>query len=328
MDGFKGKKILITGGLGFIGSNLAHSLKGEGAEVTILDNFDHESGSNSFNISNIESDIEILKEDIINYDTVLDAVKGKDIVFNAAASTSHSISMKKPWENLRTNTLGVLNILESIKTLEPNISFVHIGTTTQIGPMRSSPSDELHPEFPTDMYSANKVVGEKYTLLYAKAYGLRCCVVRLPNVYGPRAAIHSPNFTFNNFFIGLALQKKKITVFKPGDQLRNIIFVDDAVNALNLACLSENSQGETFIASSDDHFSVKEIAEKTAEVIGGGVSMLDWPEDRETIEVGDAVFTNKKIKSILGWKTSVDLEEGLKITKDYYSQCLEYYLND
>ena len=198
MDGFKGKKILITGGLGFIGSNLAHSLKGEGAEVTILDNFDHESGSNSFNISNIESDIEILKEDIINYDTVLGAVKGKDIVFNADASTSHSISMKKPWENLRTNTLGVLNILESIKTLEPNISFVHIGTTTQIGPMRSSPSDELHPEFPTDMYSANKVVGEKYTLLYAKAYGLRCCVVRLPNVYGPRAAIHSPNITFNN----------------------------------------------------------------------------------------------------------------------------------
>ena len=324
---FKGKRIKITGGIGFIGSNLAHSLINEGAEITILDNSDPESGSNSFNIRNIESDIEILKEDIINYDTILDAVKGKDVVFNAAASTSHSISMKKPWENLRTNTLGVLNILESIKTIEPDISFVHIGKTTQIGPMRSSPSDELHPEFPTDMYSANKVVGEKYTLLYAKAYGLRCCVVRLPNVYGPRAAIHSPNFTFNNFFIGLALQGQKITVFKPGDQLRNVIFVEDAINALKLACLSEDSQGETFIACSDNHFSVKEIAEKTAEVIGGGVSMLDWPEDKESIEVGDAVFTNKKIKSILGWKTSIELEEGLTITKDYYSECLKHYLN-
>ncbi|MEE2667712.1 MAG: NAD-dependent epimerase/dehydratase family protein, partial [Pseudomonadota bacterium] len=225
MTKFKKKKILITGGLGFTGSNFAHQLVKAEAEVTILDINDPKSGSNIFNIKSIESEIELIKKDITNYKDTLVALKNKDIVFNCAASTSHSVSMKEPWHNLKTNSLGVLNLLESLRELNSETSFVHVGTTTQIGALHYNPADEFHPEFPRDIYSANKVVGEKYVLLYSRAYGLRGCVVRLPNVYGPRAAIHSPDFTFNNFFIGLALLNKDIEVYKPGTQLRNCIYV-------------------------------------------------------------------------------------------------------
>ena len=325
---FKKKKILITGGLGFIGSNLAHQLVNAEAEVTILDNNDPKSGSNIFNIKSIESDIELIKKDITNYGDTLVTLKNKDIVFNCAASTSHALSMKEPWLNLKTNNLGVLNLLEGLRELNSEASLVHVGTTTQIGALHYNPADEFHPEFPRDIYSANKVLGEKYVLLYSRAYGLRGCVVRLPNVYGPRAAIHSPDFTFNNFFIGLALLNKDINVYKPGNQLRNCIYIEDAVNALLLASQTHKSNGESFIAAGDFHYSVLEIAKKTVSEIGGKVSLIDWPKNFKSIEVGDAVFTNKKIKSLLGWEPSISLVDGLKKTKEYYSKYLENYLHE
>ena len=237
--------------------------------------------------------------------------------------------MKEPRKNIDVNMIGVLNILEALKTCRSGASFVHIGTTTQYGSLIYEPADENHPEFPTDIYSANKVVGEKYVLLYSRAYDLNTCVVRLPNTFGPRAAIHSPLYTFNNYFIGLALQGKDITVFKPGEQMRNVIYIEDAVAALMLAAESiQLSKAETFLAVGDHHYSVRELATKTCSSMGGKLNLIDWPEGLKNIEIGNARFSNKKIKSVLGWTPKIQLEEGLELTKNYFHNYLEHYLND
>jgi UDP-glucose 4-epimerase len=323
----KGKKVLITGGLGFIGSNLAHKCLELGAKVTVFDCLDPRSGGNIYDIHEIRDHIEICFHDILNFDQITEHIVDKDIIFNCAASTSHSFSMREPWLDQDVNSKGMINLLEAIRRFNPDIKFVHIGTSTQLGKLHYQPADEFHPEFPTDIYSANKSVSEKYALIYATAYNLNLCVIRFANVFGPRASIHSPEFTFNNYFIGLALQNKTITVFGDGKQLRNVLFVDDAVNALILASQSDKTNGETFFAVSDTHYSVAQIAELTVKYIeAGDVNYVDWPAGRKVIDVGDAVISNKKIKKYINWLPQYNLESGLVKTKDYYKACLDKYL--
>ncbi len=228
--------------------------------------------------------------------------------------------------NIDVNCTGVINLLEAIRRFEPDCRIVHIGTSTQLGRLQYRPADENHPEYPTDIYSANKSVSEKYTMIYATGHGLHANVVRLSNVYGPRACINSAEFTFNNYFIGLALSGKDITVFGSGDQKRNLIYVDDAVDAL-IKVGSNNISGETFFAVGDEHYSVKEIAYNTVKHIGSGnVVEVQWPNERKAIEIGDAILSNNKIKQEIGWSPSTILEEGLKKTFDYFSGCLDKYL--
>ena len=320
------KNILITGGLGFIGSNLTKRCLELGISVTIYDNLDPNSGSNFFNIQPYMKDVEVIIGDIINYEHLVQVVMGKELIINCSACTSHPYSMREPWTNLDVNSRGVINLLEAIRRVNPNALFAQVGTSTQLGPLQYKPADENHPEFPTDIYSANKTVAEKYVLLYAKAYGLNATVIRFSNVFGPKAAIHSNENTFNNFFIGLALQDKLITVFKPGNQLRNLLYVDDAVEALLLAIQSDRTAKETFFAVGNEHYSVKDIAEKTCQIMGGSVKLIDWPKERVNIEIGDAVISNSKIKEILDWSPKVSFEEGLAKTYDYYQNKLDHYL--
>ncbi len=322
-----GQKVIITGGLGFIGSNLAHKCLDLGADVTIFDCLDPRSGGNLYNIYDIRDHIEMCFHDILNFDQIAEHIVNKDIIFNCAASTSHSFSMREPWLDQDVNSKGMINLLEAIRRFNPDIKFAHVGTSTQLGKLHYQPADEFHPEFPTDIYSANKSVSEKYALIYATAYNLNLCVIRLSNVFGPRASIHSPEFTFNNYFIGLALQNKTITVFGDGKQLRNVLFVDDAVNALILASQSNKTNGETFFAVSDTHYSVAQIAEQTVKYIeAGNVNHVDWPAGRKAIDVGDAVISNKKIKKYINWLPQYSLESGIVKTKEYYETCLDKYL--
>ena len=319
---FNGQKILITGGLGFIGSNLAHKCLELGAAVTIYDNFDPRSGGNIYNIQSIQGSIELCYHDILNFDRVCQHVLNKDIIINCAASTSHSFSMREPWIDMDVNSRGVINLLEAIRRFNREAKFIHIGTSTQLGSLKYAPADEDHPEYPTDIYSANKSVSEKYVLIYANAHHLRAAVLRLSNVYGPRASIHSPEFTFNNYFVGLALQDKEITVFGDGAQKRNVIYISDAVDAIISAGQTENVNGETFFAVGDDHYSVAEIAEATVHYIAKGkVKFIPWPHDREVTEIGDAIISNKKIKKRLNWKPVFDLKTGLIETRKYYEGC-------
>ena len=327
LPSLKGLRILITGGLGFIGSNLAHKCVELGAEVTIFDCLDPRSGGNLYNIHSIKDLVRLRYHDILHFDQISQEVAEKDIIVNCAASTSHPFSMREPWIDLDVNSRGVINLLEAIRRFNQGVKFIHLGTSTQLGRLNYQPADENHSEFPTDIYSANKSVSEKFVLIYANAYQMKATVIRLSNVFGPRASIHSPEFTFNNYFIGLALQGKEITVFGDGKQLRNTIHVDDAVEALILASQSDKTDKETFFVVGDQHYSVAQIAEATVKYIGSGkVTFVDWPKSRKSIEVGDAVISNQKIKKVLNWNPQHDLESGLIKTKAYYETCLEYYL--
>jgi UDP-glucose 4-epimerase len=327
LSNLNGLRILITGGLGFIGSNLAHKCTELGAKVSIYDCLDPHSGGNLYNMNDIKDSIEFCYHDILNFDRLSQHVIDKDIIFNCAASTSHPFSMREPWFDLDVNSRGVINLLEAIRRFNKNARFIHLGTSTQLGRLQYQPADENHPEFPTDIYSANKSVSEKYVLVYANAYQMRATVIRLSNVFGPRATIHSPEFTFNNYFVGLALQGKDITVFGDGGQKRNVIYVDDAVIAIIKTALANEINGQTLFAVGDEHYSVAQIAEATVKYIGAGtVKFVKWPKDRKTVEVGDAIISNQKIKEVLNWSPQYDLKNGLLKTKEYYQNCLDKYL--
>ena len=322
----KNKKVLITGGLGFIGSNLAHKCVELGAKVTIFDYLDPRSGGNLYNVQGIREKVELAFHDILNFDQVSEFVTDKDIVFNCASSTSHSFSMREPWIDLDINSKGVINLLEAVRRFNPDVKFVHLGTSTQLGKLYYEPSDENHPEFPRDIYSANKSVSEKYVLIYCQAHNMRGTVIRLSNVFGPRASIHSPEFTFNNYFVGLALQNKAITVFGEGKQKRNVTYIDDATNALILASLEDKTNGEVLFAVSEEHISVAEIAQSTVKYIGSGrVTFVEWPHGRKNIDIGDAIISNQKIKNLLSWSPRINLIDGLCLTKNYYQSCLDKY---
>lgn len=327
MSSIKGKNIVITGGLGFIGSNLAYSCVKNGSNVTIVDNLDPEAGGNTFNIQPFESDIKVISGDICDSNLMQKLLKTSDIVINCAAQISHTQSLQTPFRNLEVNCTAVLGMLEIIKNINPKIQFIQIGSTTQIGKSHSSHVDESHQEFPLDPYSAHKTLAEKYTYMYSQVHRLKTNVIRLPNIYGPRAAINSQFLTFNNYFIGLALQNKDITIYGDGRQYRNLLYVDDAVEAiLNITEKSDGS-GEVYLAVHDDHVTVAEVAEKIVTVFGkGAVRYISWPEGRKNIEIGDAIYTNKKIKKDIGWFPKTSFIDGLTKTKDYYYGCLEKYL--
>lgn len=318
-------KILITGGLGFIGSNLAKKCIKDGHIVTIADNLDKSCGGNIFNVDQIKDDVKLFNIDISNYNKIKPLVLANELVVNCAAKTSHSYSMKKPLENYDSNIIGLMNILEIIKQNDRSIRLIQLGTTSQLGPLVQKPAKEDHPEFPLDIYSANKVVCEKYCLIYNRSFDLKINILRLSNVYGPRAAIHSPEFTFNNYFIGRALKKKLITIYTPGSQLRNIVYVGDIVNAIVKFFKNESSFGEVFFMTGDEHFSVKEIAQKTCSVIGGELKLVEWPEDAKHIEIGDVILSNEKIKSHINWRPKISIDEGLKMTYQYYKKYYQKY---
>lgn len=323
----KGKKILITGGLGFIGSNLAHKCLEMGADLTLYDSLATNSGGNIFNIKEIKDHVKIIYSDILDFNEVVHAIHDKDIVFNCAASTSHPQSMNQPFLDLDVNSKGLLILLDTAKRFNREVKFIHIGTSTQLGSLKYIPADEAHPEFPTDIYSANKSVSEKYAMIYSKAYNMDISVIRLSNVYGPRACIKSPDFTFNNYFIGLALQNKQITIYGDGAQMRNFIYVDDVISALLHVASSDKSKGEVFFAVGNEHYSVAEIARKIISVFKkGSVQFIEWPPERKSTEIGDAILSNKKITQILGWKPKHEVQEGLERTRDYFETCLTKYL--
>jgi UDP-glucose 4-epimerase len=321
-----GQRVLITGGLGFIGSNLAKACLAAGASVTIYDCLDPHSGGNMHNISEFEHDVEVVLNDIRNFEGVCAAVRGKDILFSCAAFTSHPNSMKEPLIDIDVNCKGVINLLEAARRFNPKMKIVHVGTSTQIGRMVHEVVDENHPEFPIDIYSANKSASEKYVLCYAHAYKLPGTVVRLANVYGPRSNIKSPEFGFVNYFVGLGLKGKDITVDGEGHQRRNLSYVGDVVNALIAAAGTAASDGKVFFAASNDQLTVRQIADAIAATVGGKIRQVEWPKDRAAIEVGDAVISNALITKTLGWEPRTDLASGMKATKAYFGPCVEQYL--
>ena len=326
MDFYKGKQILITGGLGFIGSNLARRLVELGAHVTLVDSLIPEYGGNLFNISGMESKVRINISDVRDEHSLRYIVQGQDYLFNLAGQTSHMDSMQDPFADLDINCRAQLSILETCRQYNPNIKIVFASTRQIYGKPAYLPVDERHLLRPTDVNGINKMAGEWYHILYNNVYGIRACALRLTNTYGPRMRIKDARQTFLGVWIRLLVEGKPFEVWG-GEQLRDFTYVDDAVEAFLLAAVREQANGQVYNLGGCEVTSLRELAELSVKANGGGnFQVRDFPAERKRIDIGDYYADDQGIRNGLGWAPQVNLSDGLLRTLVFYRSHLEHYL--
>ena len=325
INSFRNKRILITGGVGFIGSNLARRLVELGADITLVDSLVPEYGGNLFNIAEIEDRLRINIADVRDAHSMDYLVQGQDYLFNLAGQTSHMDSMQDPYVDLEINCKAQLSILEACRKRNPNIKVVFASTRQIYGKPEYLPVDEKHLLQPVDVNGINKMAGEWYHILYDNVYGVRACALRLTNTIGPRMRVKDSRQTFLGVWIRLLLEGKPFEVWG-GNQLRDFTYVDDAVEAFLLAAASEESNGRVFNLGSEP-IDLKGLAALLIEINGGGEYIpRSFPSDRKLIDIGDYFGDFTRIQSTLGWKPQVLLREGLANTLEFYRQHLNHYL--
>lgn len=325
-DFYKGKKILITGGLGFMGSNLAHRLAALGARTTIIDNFQPGHGANMRNIHGIEDKVTVNICDIRDQHAVEHFVKGQDIIFHIAAQTSHTDSMKDPFPDIDINCRGNAIFLEAVKTLNPSARIVYTSTRAVYGAPVSNPATEDIRPNPVDIYGVNKYAGEAYHMIYHRAHGIPVVILRFSNGYGPRAQIAHAKFGILNFFVGMVLRKETIKIFGDGSQLRDYTYVDDMMNAYLLAGMKDEAVGKTYNVSAEDGIKFIEMVETLIRISGqGSYELVPWPAEYKNIEVGDFVADSSRIRNELGWEPVEEFEPGIKKTFDYFRANADFY---
>ena len=323
---FTTKKVLITGGLGFIGTNLAHRLVDLGAHITLVDSLIPQYGGNLFNIAGIENKVKVNISDVRDEHSMRYLIQGQDYLFNLAGQTSHMDSMQDPYVDLEINCRSQLSILEVCRKYNPEIKIVFASTRQIYGKPDYLPVDEKHLLRPVDVNGINKMAGEWYHILYNNVYGIQACALRLTNTIGPRMRIKDARQTFLGIWIKLLVEGKPFEVWG-GEQLRDFTYVDDAVTAFLLAAASEAANGQVFNLGSDSLISLKELADLLIEFNGGGeYTTRSFPPDRKRIDIGDYYANDTLIRSILGWQPQVSLRDGLQKTLVYYKAYLEHYL--
>lgn len=316
---YTNKKILITGGLGFIGSNLARALVAQGADVTLVDSLIPQYGGNIFNIDDIRDKVTVNVCDVRDPFAMAYLLQGKDYLFNLAGQTSHMDSMTDPQTDLDINANAQLSILEACRKSNPSIKIVFASTRQLYGKPDYLPVDEKHPIRPVDVNGINKLAGEWYHLLYNNVYGIRACALRLTNTYGPGMRVKDARQTFLGIWVRLLLEGKPIKVFGDGLQLRDFNYVDDCVEALLLAGASEVANGKVFNLGSREVVSLKALAELMVNLgYGGSFELIPFPPERKVIDIGDYYSDFSFIINELGWQPQVSLQEGLLKTMTYY----------
>ena len=320
------RRVLITGGLGFIGSTLARRLVEMRARVTLADSLVPEYGGNLFNIAGIEDKLQVNISDVRDEHSMRYLVQGHDFLFNLAGQTSHADSMQNPYTDLDINCRAQLSILEACRKYNPAIKVVYASTRQIYGKPKYLPVDEEHLLGPVDVNGVNKIAGEEYHILYNNVYDVRACALRLTNTIGPRMRIKDARQTFVGIWIRLLVEGKPFEVWD-GHQLRDFTYVDDAVDAFLRAAASEEANGQVFNLGGDCVISLKDLADLLVEVNGGGEYVTrSFPSDRRRIDIGDYYANFDRIRTRLGWEPKVPLREALARTVAFYQEHLPHYL--
>jgi UDP-glucose 4-epimerase len=324
---FQDKSVLITGGLGFIGSNLARRLVEHGARVTLVDSLIPEYGGSLFNIDGLEDRLRVNITDVRDPHSMAYLVRDQDYLFNLAGQTSHMDSMEDPYTDLEINCVAQLSILEACRKYSPTIKVVFASTRQIYGKPDYLPVNEKHLLRPVDVNGINKMAGEWYHILYNNVYGIRATALRLTNTYGPRMRIRDARQTFLGLWIRLLLEGRSFEVWD-GQQLRDFNFVDDAVDALLAAAMSDEANGRAFNLGGERPISLKDLADLVIEMSRGEgrYEIRSFPANRERIDIGDYYADYDCIAKTLGWRPRVHLKEGLALTLDFFRKHLQNYI--
>jgi UDP-glucose 4-epimerase len=323
---YRGADVLITGGLGFIGSNLAHRLVAGGARVTLVDSLIPHYGGNLRNIHGIEQQVTVNIADVRDSYSMAYLVQGRDVLFNLAGQTAHLDSMTDPFADLDINCRAQLTILEAARHHNPRLKIVYASTRQIYGKPEYLPVDERHLLRPTDVNGINKRAGEWYHILYHNVYGIRACALRLTNTIGPRMRVRDARQTFLGIWLRRIIDGETIDVFGDGTQLRDFTYVDDAVEALLLAGTAPAADGQVFNLGADETISLAELAALLVELAGQGqYRLVAFPPERKVIDIGDYYADYRLIRERLGWRPAVTLREGLLRTLAFYRRERGHY---
>jgi len=318
---------MITGGLGFIGSNLARALVEMGADVLLVDSLIPDYGGNLFNIQGLESRLRVNVADVRQPSTMNYLVRDREIIFNLAGQVSHIDSMRDPETDLEINCRAQLTLLEACRRHNHHAKVIYAGTRQVYGKPASLPVDESHLVRPTDINGINKAAGEYYHLVYDSVFGVRACSLRLTNVYGPRQLVRHDRQGFIGWFIRLAVEGREIQIYGDGSQLRDFVYVDDVVEAFLCAGASDAVNGDVFNVGGSEPISHRDLVRLLIETAGtGSASFVEWPAEKKAIDIGSFYSDSTKFQSATGWRPRVGLQEGFRRTVDYYRAHLPKYL--
>jgi len=324
---YRGRAVMITGGLGFIGSNLARMLVDLGADVLLVDSLIADYGGNLFNIDGIADRVRVNVADIRQQSTMNYLVRGRDVIFSLAGQVSHIDSMKDPYTDLEINCRSQLTVLEACRNHNPTVKVVFAGTRQVYGRPDSLPVDESHLVRPTDVNGINKAAGENYHLVYNNVFGVRGCSLRLTNVYGPRQLIKHNRQGFIGWFIRLAIEGQTIHIYGDGSQLRDFVYVDDAADAFLRAGADDACNGGVFNVSGDEPISHRDLTALLVGVAGSGrVDYVEWPAEQKAIDIGSFYADSTKFKTTTGWAPTVPLADGLRRTIEFYRAHFSRYV--
>ena len=325
-DFYRDRRVLVTGALGFIGSNLCRTLADLGARVLAVDSLLPDYGGNLFNLAGYEEKVRINIADVRGHGMGY-LVKGQDVLFNLAGQVSHIDSMTDPFTDLEINCRSQLSILEALRQHNPEAKIVYAGTRQIYGRPQRLPVDEQHLLNPTDVNGINKISGEMYHLVYHSVYGIRASSLRLTNTYGPRQLIRHARQGFIGWFMRQVVLGEEIQIFGDGRQRRDFDYVDDTVDAFLRAGAMDAADGQVFNLGGEAAVSLLDLTELMIEIAGGGsYRLIPFPPERKRIDIGDFHADTTKIRETLGWSPTIGLRDGLARTIDYYQRNREHYL--
>jgi UDP-glucose 4-epimerase len=327
---YDGKRTLVTGGLGFIGSNLAIRLLELGASVLVVDSLIPETGANAFNIEPVQDNpgLSVRTVDIRDVLAMERLVRNQAVIFNLAGQVSHIDSMQDPFTDLEINCRSQLALLEACRRNAPDAKVLFASTRQIYGrvPEEQLPPDERQPPNPVDVNGINKLAGERYHVLYNNVYGIHTSVLRLTNTYGPRMLVKNDRQTAIGWLIRQAMDGEEITIFGDGSQLRDFTYVDDVVDAFLLAGMSDAANGQVFNVGAIEPHSLREVAEVLIDVAGSGsYTLVPFPAARRAIDIGSIYVDDRKIRRVLKWRPRVDLREGLTRTVSFLKTHRKHY---